>query len=208
VFDRFRQGDSGSTREFGGLGLGLALVRHFVELHGGTVEASSEGLGKGATFRIILPIMAAHSQANRTHPTTGGKAPRSHASLVGVSVLTLDDDPDALHLLGEILRDAGATVVAARSAEEAFGRLDERLPDVIVADIGMPRANGYEFIGELRRRGPEQGGAIPAAALTAYARAEDRTAALVAGFQLHLAKPIDPDELLAAVHAIARHRSR
>jgi PAS domain S-box-containing protein len=208
VFDRFRQGDSGSSREFGGLGLGLALVRHFVELHGGTVEARSEGLGKGATFRIALPIMAALSPANRTHPTTGGKVPRSHASLAGVSVLTLDDDLDSLHLLEQILSDAGATVIAARSAEEAFHRLDEQLPDVIVADIGMPRTNGYEFIGELRRRGPEQGGAIPAAALTAYARAEDRTAALVAGFQLHLAKPIHPDELLAAVHAIAGHGSR
>jgi PAS domain S-box-containing protein len=208
VFDRFRQGDSGSTREFGGLGLGLALVRHFVELHGGTVEARSEGLGKGATFRILLPIMAARPPADRTHPTTGGKVPRSEASLAGVTVLTLDDDLDSLSLVGQILQDAGATVVAVRSAAEAFDRLDEQLPDAIVADIGMPRTNGYEFIGELRRRSPERGGAIPAAALTAYARAEDRTAALVAGFQLHLAKPIDPEELLAAVHAIARHGSR
>jgi CheY-like chemotaxis protein len=123
-------------------------------------------------------------------------------------VLTLDDDLDSLRLVGQVLQDAGATVVAVRSAAEAFDRLDEQLPDAIVADIGMPRTNGYEFIGELRRRSPERGGTIPAAALTAYARAEDRTAAFVAGFQLHLAKPIDPEELLAAVHAIARHGSR
>jgi PAS domain S-box-containing protein len=209
LFEQFRQGDSGPTREFGGLGLGLALVRHFVELHGGTVHAASGGLGKGSTFRIELPIMASTRIPQpdgtvRVHPATGGTMPSARLSLAGITVLAVDNDPDSLLLVADVLREAGAFVVAAGSAAEAFERLAERSPDVIVADIEMPQMNGYEFIERLRSQPKDHGSLIPAAALTAYARAEDRTRSLLSGFQIHLAKPIEPGELLAAVGALAK----
>jgi PAS domain S-box-containing protein len=208
IFEQFRQGDTGPTREFGGLGLGLSLVRHFVELHGGTVHAASGGLGKGSTFRIDLPVMATTRAAGRTadreHPTSGGMMPSMTMSLAGITVLAVDNDPDSLLLVADVLREAGANVVLAASAAEAFDRVAEQPPDVIVADVEMPQMNGYEFIKRLRSQSSPSTSLIPAAALTAYARAEDRTRSLLSGFQLHLAKPIEPGELLAAVGALAR----
>jgi PAS domain S-box-containing protein len=206
LFERFRQVDSGYTREHGGLGLGLALVRHFIELHGGTVHGTSEGIGRGATFRVELPLRIVHAPQEpaeeRVHPLAGGRPPEHNLRLDGIVALTIDDDADSLTLLGDILRHAGAAVIAARSAIEALDVLGHQRPDVIVADIGLPRMNGYDFIREVRRRETSMDDMVPAAALTAFARSEDRAHALMAGFQMHLAKPIDPLELVAAIAAL------
>jgi PAS domain S-box-containing protein len=209
VFERFRQADSRFTREHGGLGLGLAITRQIVEMHGGTIQAASGGEGQGATFRVKLPIMIAH-------PGVHAGAARAYArpdaeergvtvpSLAGVRVLVVDDDPDALVLISEILQAAGAHVTTADSASEALDRLRAAVPDVLVTDIGMPHMDGFELI-RLVRESPEPAiRNLPAAALTAYARSEDRTRALDTGFQLHLAKPIDPAELMVAVRRLAR----
>jgi PAS domain S-box-containing protein len=206
LFERFRQVDSGYTREHGGLGLGLALVRHFIELHGGTVHGTSEGIGKGAMFRVELPLRIVHPAPEpadeRMHPLVGGRPPQHNLRLDGIVALTIDDDADSLTLLGDILRHAGATVIGARSAIEALDLLSHQRPHVIVADIGMPRMDGYDFIREVRRRETSMDDMVPAAALTAFARSEDRARALMSGFQMHLAKPIDPLELVAAIGAL------
>jgi signal transduction histidine kinase len=209
MFERFRQADSRFSREHGGLGLGLAIARHMVEMHGGTIWATSEGIGRGATFRMTLPVMIVHSEPlldeQRLHPTAGhGRSDPSLVRLDGVHVLAVDDDDDALELLREILESAGARVTTAASATEALSRLDVSTPDVILSDVGMPGMDGFELISRVRDASGAEYGKVPAAALTAYARSEDRTRALRAGFQMHLAKPIDPGELLAAVHALAR----
>jgi PAS domain S-box-containing protein len=203
LFERFRQADSRPTRQYGGLGLGLALVRHFAELHGGAVQASSDGPGRGATFRVSLPMVDtgssdadATNDAQREPGAFGGR-------LRGVTVLAVDDDKDSLQLLEEILRSAGAAVLCASSAAAALRVLDIQKPDVIISDLGMPGRDGFEFIAAVRQRSFERGGQVPAAALTAYARAEDRRRALAAGFQLHLSKPIDPAELIESVAALA-----
>jgi CheY-like chemotaxis protein len=196
IFERFRQADSRFSREYGGLGLGLAIVRYHVEMHGGTIAAFSDGLGKGAMFRVALPVTVAAGVGLRS--STPGPRPR----LDGLHVLAVDDEDDALTLLTEILETAGATVTTARSAHEAMAALSSKQPHLLLSDVGMPGVDGFEFIARVRQLPAAESGGIPAIALTAYARPEDRVKALGAGFQMHLAKPVDPDELLAVVHAL------
>jgi PAS domain S-box-containing protein len=210
VFERFRQSDSGVTREHGGLGLGLAITRHLVEMHGGTIEVSSEGLGAGTTFRVKLPLMIAHEkhrEVRRVHSRAhrpGTDIPL--AALQGVSVLAVDDDVDALMMAREILEAAGASVTTADSARQALSLIDVSPPDVLLADVGMPKMSGFELIAEIRKSPNARVREMPAAALTAYARSEDRAHALRSGFQLHLAKPIDPGELMEAIATLANQR--
>ncbi|MEO7158308.1 MAG: ATP-binding protein, partial [Vicinamibacterales bacterium] len=207
VFDRFRQADSGPTRQSGGLGLGLAIVRHIVEMHGGTVRAASAGEGKGATFTVSLPLMIVQPAATpkRQHPLAESRAPLERlADLAGVRVLAVDDEPDALALLRDVLESAGAEVKTATSAAGALAVIAEVNPQVIVADIGMPGMDGFELIRTIRSAADPRIREIPAAALTALARSEDRTKALQNGFEMHLVKPVDPGELVASVATLVR----
>ncbi|MBD2080749.1 PAS domain S-box protein [Leptolyngbya sp. FACHB-17] len=193
VFDYFRQGDGASTRKFGGLGLGLAIVRHLVELHGGQVKAESPGEGQGATFTVTLPLMP-------TFPSTSEETvPMSDTDLQGVQVLVVDDEVDNLELVQFILEEAGATVISVSRATEALERVQQSNPHLIVADIGMPEVDGYTLIQCVRELPPEQGGEIPAIALTAYAGDVNQRQALAAGFQWHLSKPVNPEALVQAI---------
>jgi CheY-like chemotaxis protein len=208
VFERFRQADAGITRERGGLGLGLSIARQLTEMHGGTIEASSAGPGTGATFRVKLPLMIVHpsaSEAERVHPRTSFTVgPIPVGDLHGIHVLAVDDDADALALVSELLEAVGARVSTAQSAAEALQQLASEVPNVLVADLGMPQTDGFQLIEQIRRHADRAVRDIPAAALTAYARSDDRVKALRAGFQIHLAKPIDPSELVTTVAALAR----
>ncbi|MBO0860257.1 MAG: PAS domain S-box protein [Chloracidobacterium sp.] len=212
VFDRFRQFEGGPARPSGGLGLGLAIVRHLVELHGGTVSAASRGRGQGATFRVTLPLAVnRHGSSAERRPQTGaGEIPKSHAPapdlLLDLRVLLVDDELEARELLGQILRDYEADVRPCASAAEALQALDEWRPDILVSDIGMPVEDGYELIRKIRAREPERCGLIPAVALTAYARAEDAKRAIKAGYQAHVSKPVEPGELATAVANLAGRR--
>jgi PAS domain S-box-containing protein len=212
VFERFRQGDTGPTRKTGGLGLGLAIVRHIVEMHGGTVQALSEGEGKGSTFVVRLPLQIVQTAATptekREHPLTASGAPLpALQDLSGVRVLAVDDEADSRGLLRVVLESAGATVTTAASAAEALGLLASSPPDVMVADIGMPEMDGFDLIKHVRMLPNPAAAQVPAAALTAFARSEDRTKALQSGFEMHLAKPVDPGELVASVATLVRrHR--
>jgi PAS domain S-box-containing protein len=205
VFDRFRQADGSTTRSLGGLGLGLAIVRHIVELHGGSVAVDSSGEDQGATFTIRLPLMVTHMKASgeeRVHPRVDGEAGlHFHPSptLEGVKVLIVDDQPDSLLLLSTLLTQSGAYIKTANSAEEGFAQVKEWRPDVIVSDIGMPVEDGYSFMKRARTWMREKGVWIPAVALTAYARAEDRMKALSSGFQIHVPKPVEPAELITVL---------
>lgn len=205
VFDRFRQAESGTTRATGGLGLGLAIVRHLVELHGGTVRAQSDGEGCGAAFVVDLPVAvfretaSAQPAPDRPLPEPAVLAPLPDDILTGVSVLVVDDESDARELVAEVLGQSGAVVRTAASASEGWALLAKWSPDVIVSDVGMPEEDGYQFIERVRA----QGGRTPAAALTAYARSADRLRALAAGFQAHLPKPAEPAELVALVASLA-----
>jgi len=210
VFDRFRQADASTTRQKGGLGLGLAIVRHIVELHGGTVRAHSEGAGRGATFALTLPLKSLGNDGGEgeaqacSEPLTSGEALREcPPALDGLHVLVVDDEEDTLELLRTVLEFCGARVTTARSAASALRAFGEESPDVLVSDIGMPDMDGYELIRRVRRLRPEEGGRTPALALTAYAREEDRRRAIRAGFQSHLAKPAAPDELAEVVASLA-----
>jgi PAS domain S-box-containing protein len=211
VFDRFRQADATFSREQGGLGLGLAIAKQLAELHGGSIEAASEGVGKGATFTLKLPLMIVQPSAAALGLREQPHADRYVAALEpvprldGVCVLAVDDEPDSLHLLRIALESAGAVVVIAGSAEAALAALGEHRPDVMVADIGMPGMDGLALIRALRQM-DEPMRSMPAAALTAYARSQDRIASLASGFQMHLVKPIDPLELIVAVSALAPPR--
>jgi signal transduction histidine kinase/ActR/RegA family two-component response regulator len=211
VFDRFRQADSGSTRRSGGLGLGLSIVRHLVEMHGGRVHATSAGENQGATFTVLLPMMIIQpiESLKREHPLTERQYPvQKLGDLTGVRVVAVDDEADARRLLKDVLEAAGAEVATATSAATAIDAINTFEPDVLVADIGMPDADGYELIKQLRASGNERMRDIPAAALTAFARSEDRTRALESGFEMHLAKPIDPGELVASVATLVRRYRR
>jgi PAS domain S-box-containing protein len=209
VFERFRQADAGTARERGGLGLGLSIARQLAELHGGAIEAASGGVGKGSTFRLQLPLMIVHPTRDvqpRIQPQSRPPRPRviPDGDLSGVHVLAVDDERDALSLVAEVLESAGARVTTASSADDALRALDAEVPDVIVADIGMPRVDGFQFIARVRRHRDPRVQVLPAAALTAYARSDDRMKALRAGFHIHLAKPIDPAELVTTIAALAK----
>jgi CheY-like chemotaxis protein/anti-sigma regulatory factor (Ser/Thr protein kinase) len=208
VFDRFRQGDSGTTRTHMGLGLGLAIVRHIVELHGGRVRVTSAGQGKGATFYVSLPVVPAEQRAvvPRGRPSVASARRPSAVTLAGVHVLVVDDDRDARDLVAEVLRSRAADVATVASAPECLDAIDRDMPDVLLIDIAMPGMDGFDLIRRIRARPREQGGAIPAVALTAYARAEDAARSLAAGFQVHLSKPVDLDKLLATVASLAGMR--
>jgi CheY-like chemotaxis protein len=196
VFERFRQAESATTRTHGGLGLGLAIVRQLVELHGGTVRAESPGEGQGATFTVSLPMPTLRLDGGEEHdrPDTTD-AP----SLAGLRVLVVDDEADAREWLTAVLEQCGAAVTAAASAREALGVFARLRPDILVSDIAMPGEDGYSLIEKIRMLEARRGGRIPAVALTAYAEPEDRRRALAAGYELHVSKPVTPDELVAAV---------
>jgi PAS domain S-box-containing protein len=208
VFERFRQADAGTTRKTGGLGLGLAIVRHIVEMHGGTVDASSAGEGQGATFRVRLPLMIMHPAALDTrgeHPRTERReALTGLGDLRGIRVLAIDDEEDALTLLRVVLETAGAEVTTLSSPLTALDCIAEVKPHVLVVDLGMPEMDGFELITRIRQSTNAATRHLPAAALTAFARSEDRTKALRSGFEMHLAKPVDPGELVASVATLAR----
>jgi CheY-like chemotaxis protein len=212
VFDRFWQGETGTGRRHGGLGLGLAIVRHLVESHGGEVLAHSDGPGKGSLFTVRLPLMVTieHTKdPGRRHPVASDAAPDGAlARLDGIKVLVVDDEPDANTLVQTLLTSRGAEVRVAASARQALDILDRWQPELIVSDIGMPEEDGYALIHHVRQRPSERGGDIPAVALTAYARVEDRVRILTAGFQMHVTKPVDPMELVAVVLSVARARRR
>jgi PAS domain S-box-containing protein len=194
VFDYFRQADSATTRKFGGLGLGLAIVRYLVELHGGTVRADSPGVGLGATFTVKLPLMPIQPEIARQEQSA-----ESSLNLQGIHVLVVDDDRDTREFVAFVLEQAGARVDAAACAGEGFAALTQSKPDILVSDIGMPDIDGYMLLRQIRALSPEQGGQIEAIALTAYAGESDRDLALRSGFQQHLAKPIEPDKLIKAI---------
>src|SRR5688572_15031763 len=200
VFDRFRQADSSTTRSFGGLGLGLAIVRHLVELHGGTVSAESEGVGKGATFSATFPLLK--DRGVSVMPGTEPH-PAEVRSLDGLRVLLVDDEPEAREIISTVIGRTGAEVKACISASEALMKMAEWRPDVILSDIAMPEEDGYSFIGKVRSLPREKGGETPAAALSAYARDEDRIQALAAGYQMHIAKPIGASQLVTLVAKLA-----
>jgi PAS domain S-box-containing protein len=212
IFDRFRQADAGTTREHGGLGLGLGIARQLVEMHGGTIHAASSGAGHGATFRVALPLMIVHPERHadkRVHPHSPSAPVEVRIpDLHDVRILAVDDDRDALAMVREILETTGAQVSVAHSAGEALDALQIVKPHVLVADLGMPQMDGFELISRVRGNADRAVRDVPAAALTAYARSEDRAKALRSGFQLHLSKPIDPAELMAAIAALARRPGR
>ena len=212
VFERFRQAHVGTTRKTGGLGLGLSIVRHIVEMHGGSIQVASEGEGKGATFRVRLPLMIVHAQGireAREHPRTEKRAPLAGlGNLSGFRIVAIDDEADALGLLRAVLEMAGAEVITLSSAREGLERLASINPDALVVDVGMPELDGFEFISRVRASDDSRVRDIPAAALTAFARAEDRTRALESGFEMHLAKPVDPGELVASVATLVRRSPR
>ena len=208
VFDRFRQADATTTRIHGGLGLGLSIVRQLVDLHGGNVTVQSEGEGKGATFIITLPFVAVlnnQKEAELAQPARNEEIVSFAGlpSLVGLRVLVVDDEADTRELIKEVLKECGSEVILSRSAAEALEALDQHHPDILISDLGMPDEDGYSLISKIRALPPERGGQIPAAALTAYARAEDRMRVLRAGFQFHLPKPVDSAELVTVVASLA-----
>ncbi|MFL6227746.1 MAG: ATP-binding protein [Pyrinomonadaceae bacterium] len=206
VFDRFRQADASTTRAFGGLGLGLSIVRHLVELHHGTIKAESDGEGRGATFRVTLPLAAvARGEGSEGEPTASAPEQDEEGKVLGdVHVLVVDDDPDTLFMLRKSLERYGARVTTSASARAGWREIEAATFDVIVSDIGMPFEDGYEFVRRIRERERERGEArLPALALSAYARQEDAEAALAAGFDAHLAKPVAPAELVDAVARLA-----
>ncbi|MBD0373409.1 MAG: response regulator [Pyrinomonadaceae bacterium] len=207
VFDRFRQADSSSTRSHGGLGLGLAIVRHLVELHGGTVDVTSAGDGLGATFSATFPLLAVSNATAANRPAASSSKDKQSFSqqfrLEGLRVLVVDDEPDTRKVISALIEKSGAEVRTCASAHEALETLTAWKPDVLMSDIGMPGEDGYSLIKKVRSLSAESGGRIPAAALTAYAREEDRQRVLAAGYQMHVAKPVGSRELIATIASLA-----
>jgi len=201
AFDRFRQADQSFTREHGGLGLGLAIVKHIVELHGGRVAAESPGVNQGTTFRVFLPSRTELGLDEKGSHAAGASDPLD-LDLAGRSILVVDDDPATRELLFELLSHCRATVTTAASAQAVFDTLQQSVPTLLIADIGMPGQDGISMIREIRRLPPERGGRVPAIALSAYARAEDRSTALRAGFSDFVAKPARPEDVLRAVQQL------
>jgi CheY-like chemotaxis protein len=212
VFERFRQADATSTRSHGGLGLGLAIVRHLVEMHGGAVFADSPGAGKGSTFTVRLPLLTAHRDRRNADTsdasTPANVLPGPSTRLEGVNVMIVDDESDTREMLRLLMRQLGAEVRACASSDEAISVLNEWNPDVIVSDIEMPDEDGYELIRKVRRLEANNGSRnVPAVALTAYGRVEDRVRALSAGYQIHIAKPAEPNELALVIAGLASKRA-
>jgi PAS domain S-box-containing protein len=206
VFDRFRQADSSTTRHYRGLGLGLAIVKNIVELHGGSVRAKSAGENQGSTFTIALPgLPALRHDSERRHPRAGSESEilEDKVDLAGVRVLAVDDEADARQLIQRILSHRGATVDLAAGGDDALQQLAKQKTDVLVMDIGMPDEDGYSVIRRVRQLGAACGGNVPALALTAFARSDDRRRAMLAGFQMHMSKPVEPSELVAVVASLA-----
>ncbi|MBG1262392.1 PAS domain-containing protein [Nostoc commune] len=201
IFESFRQEDVSITRRYGGLGLGLAIVRQLVEAHGGIITADSPGEGFGATFTVQLPLLNVEPEIKQID-----ELPQQALELTGIRVLTVDDDPDARELLTVLLAEYGASVLTVASASEVLANLESFQPDVLVSDIGMPEVDGYSLIQQIRTLPPEKGGQIPAIALTAYARVDDYQRAIASGYQRHVTKPLDPEELVQAVVALAHSK--
>jgi CheY-like chemotaxis protein len=206
VFERFKQADPSAARRHGGLGLGLALVRELVELHGGTVRAMSDGRGRGSTFMVQLPARA-ESEPERSHAPGLDRA----ADLGGLRVLVVEDEPDGREIVVRSIADFGATVTALASASEALAWLRTQsssdLPHVIIADIGMPEADGFTFLHEVRKLPPDRGGVVPVIAVTAYVTSEDRRKAMQAGFEAHVGKPFSPITLVSAIARVVGSRA-
>jgi len=211
VFDRFRQADQKTSRQHGGMGLGLAIVRHLVELHGGNVSAASDGEGKGSTFIVRLPISPIYkvdSTGARVHPAARDLLPANEATerLDGLRILVVDDEPDTRDLLKQGLENCGANVRLAASAAEAVDSIVAEIPDMLISDIGMPGIDGYDLIRQIRGLPADAGGKIPAVALTAYTRVEDRLQALRAGYDMHVPKPVELAELVAVAASVVRRQ--
>jgi CheY-like chemotaxis protein len=208
VFERFRQADSTTAREHGGLGLGLAIVRQLVELHGGTIRAESQGEGHGATFSVDLPLMAVRMEAAEVEReyqrAGGGRSTERGSALEGLRVLVVEDAADSREIIRAVLMQGGAEVRTSASTREALEVLDQWRPDVLMSDIGMPNEDGYALIHKVRALAEDRGGRIPAAALTAYVKTEDRKRVLAAGYQMHVAKPVGPAELITAVADLSK----
>ncbi|HEV8604285.1 MAG TPA: ATP-binding protein [Tepidisphaeraceae bacterium] len=208
VFERFSQSDPSVTRSHMGLGLGLAIVKNLVELHGGSVMAKSTGEGKGSTFIVLLPISVMRSADEKDGPTHSASPTEiefaSSPDLKGVRVMVVDDNTDTMNLVKHLLEQCGVSVATCSSGEECLARLPMWHPDVVISDIGMPDMDGYSMMREMRSLPPEKGGGTPAVALTAFARSEDRRRAMLAGFDVHVSKPVEPGELVAVVARMAR----
>jgi PAS domain S-box-containing protein len=209
VFERFRQADASTTRRYSGLGLGLSIVKQLVELHGGSVHAHSAGENQGATFTVRLPLTAVH-RPRPAHPAVASIRSTDYkvADLSGLRVLVVDDEPDARTLVQQLLEECGAQTLAAAGVDEALALIRSARPDLLVTDIGMPGADGYDLLERVRQQQDAVLASLPAIALTAFARSEDRTRALRSGFLLHLSKPVEPAELIATVASAVRRSAR